>query len=81
MSTSPNGDGGAKLTVTKDTILGLGKQAGLGSRKAIADAAGIPDTTFYRNLEKPGKFTVEQLGDIANALGVTATELYTEQAA
>ena len=48
---------------------------------AVAKAAGIPHTTFYRKLDKPGTFTVEELGDIAHeALGMTLSQLLKEGA-
>lgn len=47
------------------------------NRNALARAAGIDDTSFYRKLDrKPHTFSVEDLLGIADALEVTIPELF-----
>lgn len=47
---------------------------------AVAKDAGIPDTSFYRKLDqRPHKFTVEELAEIAEALGVQVVDLVREE--
>ena len=76
MNTSPNGD----AHPVSVRILDLAKDKGLDTPKAIADAAAIPDTTFYRNIRQPGKFKFEHLEAIAAVLGVAVSELIAEAA-
>jgi hypothetical protein len=50
------------------------------SRNALAAKACIPATTFSRNLDRPEKFSLEHVGGIAEALGVTIPDLFKEAA-
>lgn len=53
----------------------LSKEAGL-SRNEVAKIAGISRQTFYRKVDsKPETFTILELDDTADALGVTVLEL------
>ncbi|MCX2746704.1 helix-turn-helix transcriptional regulator [Arthrobacter sp. MI7-26] len=52
----------------------LMKEAGK-TRNEVARDAGIPRETFYRKLKAPNTFMVCELGDVAEALGVTVSEL------
>jgi uncharacterized protein YfkK (UPF0435 family) len=45
-------------------------------KNAVATKARIASTTFYRNLEAAEKFSVEDLGAIAGALGVPIVDLF-----
>jgi hypothetical protein len=82
MNTSPNGDATPQSVHLPHNILTLAKQCGFTkangdvNKKALAEAAGIPDSTFYRNIDKPGKFAVEHLDWLADALGTTTAELF-----
>jgi DNA-binding Xre family transcriptional regulator len=47
------------------------------TRNALAVRAGIPTTTFSRKLDqKPEAFTLKELGDIAEALGIQFEDLF-----
>lgn len=50
------------------------------SRNALATKAGIPATTFTRNLDRPENFTIKHLNDIADALGVSFFDLLKDAA-
>lgn len=50
------------------------------SKNALATKAGIPATTFTRNLDRPENFTLKHLADIATALGVKFTDLLKDAA-
>lgn len=44
---------------------------------ALSDATGIPRTTLIRRLSGRSPFTVNELGEVADALGMTSTEILT----
>ena len=50
------------------------------SRHALAVKAGFHPNTFNRRLERPEKFEVEELGEVAAALGITFLELFKDAA-
>ena len=50
------------------------------TRNALATKAGIPKSTLYRNLNHPDQFSLRELGQIAEALEVPFTDLFTEAA-
>jgi predicted transcriptional regulator len=50
------------------------------TRNALSDKAGIPKSTLYRNLDRPERFKVFELGQIAEALGMPLTELIKDAA-
>lgn len=50
------------------------------SKNALATKAGIPATTFTRNLDRPENFTLKHISDIAAALGVKFTDLLKDTA-
>lgn len=39
------------------------------TKNELASRAGIAKSTFYRNMQRPEKFTVCEIGQIAEALG------------
>jgi DNA-binding phage protein len=43
---------------------------------ALATKARIPRTTFDRNLSEPERFTLKQLGNIAEALDIQFEDLF-----
>jgi len=52
------------------------------TRNALADKAGIPKSTLYRNLDRgPEQFKLIELGQIAEALGMPIVELIKDEAA
>ena len=52
------------------------------SKHAVHQASGISRSSFYRKMDKkPEHFTVEELGDIAEVLGVGLTDLLRPHAA
>jgi DNA-binding phage protein len=59
---------------TKQNIL-LGILEKGTSKNAVAAKAGIPSTTFDRKLKNAGTFTVEEIGQIAEALGLHLDDL------
>jgi hypothetical protein len=50
------------------------------TRHALAVRAGLSPNTFTRRLERPEKFEVEELGEVAAALGITFLDLFEEAA-
>jgi len=50
------------------------------SRHALAVKAGFSPNTFTRRLERPEKFEVEELGEVAAALGISFLELFQDAA-
>jgi DNA-binding Xre family transcriptional regulator len=64
----------AVSTATKRNIL-LGILDKGTSRTATAAKAGISSSTFHRKLSKPEQFTLEDLGNIAQALEMELTDL------
>jgi predicted transcriptional regulator len=50
------------------------------TKNTVATRACIPSTTFYRNLETPEKFTLKDLGAIAEVLGVPLVDLLKDAA-
>ena len=45
------------------------------TQNALAKAAGIPATTFDRKINGKNDFTLNELGDIAEALGLTLGDI------
>ena len=68
-----------KAALTKNIDQAIATQ-GL-TRNALADKAGIPKSTLYRNIERPEKFNFAELGQIAEALEIPLTELIKDTAA
>jgi len=50
------------------------------TRNALATKSGIPKSTLYRNLDHPDKFTLRELGQIAEALEIPFVELVKDAA-
>lgn len=50
------------------------------TRNALAIKSGIPKSTLYRNLDHPDKFTLRELGQIAQALEIPFAELVKDAA-
>lgn len=50
------------------------------SQHALAVKAGFSPNTFNRRLERPDQFKIEELGEVAAALGVTFTDLFRDAA-
>jgi lambda repressor-like predicted transcriptional regulator len=46
------------------------------TQHALAVQAGFSPNTFTRRLERPEKFEVEELGEVAAALGMTFLDLF-----
>lgn len=51
------------------------------SQHALAVKAGFSPNTFSRRLERPDQFKLEELGEVAAALGVTVIDLFKQDAA
>lgn len=47
------------------------------TRNELASRAGIAKSTFYRNMQRPEKFTVCEIGQIAEALDLGLIQLLT----
>ena len=61
-------------TVTNHNILlAIVKQKT--TKNALAAKAGIPSSTFNRKVDGKGDFTLVELGDIAEALGLTLWDI------
>lgn len=45
------------------------------NKNAVAQQAGIPKTTFNRKVDGKADFTLAELGDIAEALGITLGDI------
>jgi hypothetical protein len=50
------------------------------TKRALAIKVSIPSTTFYRNYAQPEKFTLKDLGAIAEVLGVPLVDLLKDAA-
>lgn len=50
------------------------------TRSALALASGIASSTLYRNLSRPEKFTLREIGQIAEALDVDIADLIKDAA-
>lgn len=50
------------------------------TKSALAAKAGIAQSTFYRNLGHPEKFTLREIGLIADALDLPLTDLLKDAA-
>jgi predicted transcriptional regulator len=70
---------GLRAAITKNIDQSLTEQNL--TRNALSDKAGIPKSTLYRNLDRPERFKVFELGQIAAALGMPLIELITDDAA
>ena len=71
----------AELRGLVQNVRGLIEERGT-TRHAVAKAAGIDDTSFYRKLDRnPQAFTTGDLLGIAAALGVNPSELWAEAGA
>ncbi|UDL14880.1 helix-turn-helix DNA binding domain protein [Arthrobacter phage Sarge] len=55
------------------------KSQGL-NRNALVNMTRIPKSTLYRNIEQPEQFKCSELGQIAEALGLTLEELIKDAA-
>ena len=72
VSTNPKNDHPFGLGVAITTLM---QQRDI-SRNALADAAGVPRSSFYRKIDqRPETFTARELFDIAKALDVPLSEL------
>jgi transcriptional regulator with XRE-family HTH domain len=72
VSTNPPNDDPFGLGVAITTLM---NQRDI-SRNALADAAGVPRSSFYRKIDqRPETFTARELFDIARALNVPLSEL------
>lgn len=54
-------------------LLGIVKQGT--TKNAVARAAGIPATTFDRKVNGKSDFTLRELGQVAEALGLTLADI------
>lgn len=50
------------------------------TKNELANKANIPATTFDRNLKEPERFTLKQLGSVAQALGISFPDLFKDAA-
>jgi hypothetical protein len=71
MGTNNNG---VITTATNQNILLAIRHHGT-NKNAVATAAGIPGTTFDRKINGKNDFTLSELGDIADALGLTLGDI------
>ncbi|MGO2030609.1 MAG: helix-turn-helix domain-containing protein [Glutamicibacter ardleyensis] len=51
------------------------------SNKSVAEGSGISVTSFDRKIKHTGKFSIQELGGIADTLGVTPVDLMTDDLA
>lgn len=50
------------------------------TRHAVAVKAGFAPSTFGRRLDRPEQFTIEELGEVAQALHLTFADLFKDAA-
>lgn len=51
------------------------------STKSVYEGAGIAGASFDRKINHTGKFTLQELGSVADTLGVTPVDLMTDDLA
>lgn len=65
----------ADLTILRNIELRSGELEPPMSGLTLAGLANIAPTTWYRRLRDPGRFTVDELGGIADALRCSIADL------
>ena len=76
METNPNG--GIFATARRNILVSM-VDKGL-TKNGLAKLAGIPSTSFDRNINNPEKFSFRDLGSIAQALDKELTDLLRDAA-